>query len=253
MNARYRVHAIHPEDPRFSACGLCRATRKNLADGRFLDPEVVTRRHVTCALCPAAHTRLALERRARLQSIAGRPVMVLDVDGVFNHGDYFTARAAELALLPARSSLGPPLDRACIARASRVAEAAHAVAVVSSTWRHDGLPGVAHKLRGAGFMAPIVGVTDFSPWADEDRTLAILMWLDELPARPRSLVVLDDDPITDPLRTFHVQTDPRAGGFTEERAEVAAALLARPLASVPWDGDWKPALHAQHPGAMVEA
>lgn len=241
---RNRAHLTHPDEPLRSACGLWYLEHHSVARDAPLP---------ACGKCPRAFCQILRERARLFAEVAGRPLLVLDFDGVFNHRAFFDRRMKEaeaLGTLGDLGKLGKPLDRACIARAQDVAKRTHAVAVVSSAWRSSGLSSVREDLRGAGFMAPVIAITRELIDTSSSRTLEIGAFLDELPAAPSALAILDDDPILDRLAPFHVRCDPRAGGFTDERADLAIAMLRAPPAPVPWRVPW---LHLEAPDETCRA
>lgn len=150
-------------------------------------------------------------------------VLMLDVDGVFR-------------ILPSRRKGGIIVGAQCVAAINRLIKQTGLKLVLSSTWRSGGLARAQDRLFEWGIQHRIYGIThDFSDlyagvsglWLSVSRTTEISTWLRDCPVPVSNLLILDDDPIEEPLTPYHLQTTFERG-FTKDDFDRALQILRRP-------------------------
>lgn len=153
-------------------------------------------------------------------------VIFLDFDGVLNSEVFFKASGNRY--------LPETLDRAAVTRLNAMIARTGAKVVVSSTWRLGySLEQLRDILGRHGFAGEVIGVTPEIRGVDEDgisvtrpsaRGLEIQRWIDDQPAPPETLVILDDEADMEHLgnRLIRTQFDT---GLRDDHVETAVALL----------------------------
>ena len=160
-------------------------------------------------------------------------VVFLDFDGVLNSHDYMLHRAPESER---GSVMG--LDAEAIARLNRLLREAEAVAVVSSTWRHNRtVAQLQDVLVARGFVGTVIGMTPrwlkeapSGPYAGERRGHEIQAWLNDAPnygVDVRAFVIVDDDSDMAHLADRLVKI-PFETGLLDEHVDRAVAMLREP-------------------------
>lgn len=132
-----------------------------------------------------------------------KPIIFLDIDGVLRpNGSAFVSCGRDA------------LDNNCVQMLNDITSLTGALIVVSSTWRritncryilHDaGIHGHFHQNWHTPVDLDIDGDTSV-------RAAEIQGWLDRHGHDKLKYVIIDDDPMPDHLRPFHVRTDPHRG------------------------------------------
>lgn len=150
------------------------------------------------------------------------PIIFLDIDGVLN-GHYWE---------PDRALI----DNPCVKRFNSILNRTGASVVLSSAWRYQILHG-ATTLLGFRYLLVSHGVNininivDHT-LSDEEitaemggRTAQILSWV-EKNNHKAPWVVLDDLPLGEDLKDYHVRTD-SSKGLTDDDVEKAVAVIER--------------------------
>ena len=160
------------------------------------------------------------------------PIVFLDIDGVLNGHPKW---GHEFALI----------DNACMNRLNSFLRRTGAKIVISSAWRYQILrndvtvKGFQYMLisHGLSIAAEVIGHTQSDEEITEamgGRTAQILAWIKEN-KHDGPWVVLDDLPLGEDLKDYHVRTDP-SEGLTDTDIDRAIAIIERknfwPSASV---------------------
>jgi hypothetical protein len=151
------------------------------------------------------------------------PIIFLDIDGVLNGH-------------PKWGSGDPLIDASCVKRLNDILERTGAKIVISSAWRYQIL-GKEITLRGFQYMlishgmfagVDVIGHTRSDEEITEamgGRATQILAWIDEN-RHVGPWVVLDDLPLGDVLKEYHVRTDP-SEGLIDSDVDKAVAIIER--------------------------
>ena len=159
-------------------------------------------------------------------------VIFLDIDGVLNSEKFFGVESQPFRYQKALSekksedeiSVIINIDPNAVAWVNYIVSKTGAEVVISSTWRSD--YNIPFKMRYAGLLKPIYGITPFSK--DRHRGTEIQEWLNDH-SEVTHYVILDDDNdmLEEQLNNF-VQTD-WLEGLNEECADKAVEILNKEL------------------------
>lgn len=138
-------------------------------------------------------------------------VLFLDIDGVLINERYASRNTA---------------DPKCVRELNRITDVTGAKIVVSSSWRHYGLPKIALILRQWGVTGDIIGITP--TMKDRERRWEIMTWLDrsDYDWSNSMFVVIDDERDAIPAGDFGVRTTFERG-LGRQGADRAIAILER--------------------------
>ena len=153
-------------------------------------------------------------------------VVALDFDGVINCEEtYRSASRGALIYTASEGYSASLIVRDLVARVQRVCDETGAGVVVVSAWRaFFPADALARLLRGAGPMAPFLGVVGRGMEPGDPRGAALLEWLDERPEVTRWCVIDDDTRAYGDARFAGRCVHPR-DGITEADADAAVAIL----------------------------
>ena len=149
----------------------------------------------------------------------GLKIIFLDIDGVL-----ITLESARTKVVEAKA------DPRAVKALNHLVKRSGARIVISSTWRALGLARMEEYLMLWGVEARIFGLTpDPSDlyrglFLSVSRTEEINRWLRDCPEPIESFVILDDDPIEEPLNRHHVQTN-FEDGLTQWHIDEALRIL----------------------------
>jgi hypothetical protein len=154
-------------------------------------------------------------------------VVFLDVDGVLNSIETFTARERARKEGPVDTDEGHQIDRGLVARLNTLLELTGAKVVVSSTWRMGRTTAELQKLlESRGFRGEVIGVTPIHYNEGRERGHEIQEWLERSRTHVHSFVILDDDSDMAHLRHRLVQTTVQTG-LQDHHISMATTILRR--------------------------
>jgi hypothetical protein len=150
-------------------------------------------------------------------------LVFLDFDGVLNSQAFFREDRSRY--------MSTNLDRAAVARVSRIVERTGAKVVVSSTWRiGNGVAELRALLAKHGFAGDVIDVTPVVVHTEPDgskrvaRWREIDAWLAANMGKWSTFVILDDEPDMGPHAGRHVRTE-LEDGLLDVHVERAVDLL----------------------------
>jgi len=137
-------------------------------------------------------------------------VVFLDIDGVLINEKYANTNMA---------------DPACVEQLNRITDRTGAKIVVSSSWKHYGLPKITLILKQWGVTGDVIDITP--DWKGYERRWEIMGWLSDstfYQDMNNTFVVIDDEREAFPSGMFGVRTNFRHGLHTIN-ADRAIAIL----------------------------
>lgn len=150
-------------------------------------------------------------------------VLFIDIDGVFNHHDWWRRRGE----LPEGATDFDrhfyDLDPVAVGYLNEIIDATKAKVVISSVWRmHSSLSDLRGLLKKAGFKGDLISKT---PRIPSSRGREIQLWLDESPLEVDSFAILDDDDDMEHLSHRLVKTS-MFHGLLPSHVEAVIAMLS---------------------------
>ena len=155
-------------------------------------------------------------------------VIFLDVDGVLNSEKFWEKQTQSFRYTAALNegktddeiSVIANFDPDAVAWVNYIVARTNAEVVMSSTWRSD--YNIPFKMRYAGLLRPIYGITPFSK--DRHRGTEIKKWLDDHPEVTHYVILDDDNDMLEEQLEHFVQTG-WVEGLNEECADRAVEIL----------------------------
>ena len=153
-------------------------------------------------------------------------VIFLDIDGVLNSEDYYTAHMDDM--------MENPVDRQCIERLRRIVAATGARIVLSSSWRGGWSREPEQMDELCQRLVETLAEYDLEIYdktcvlKNGDRAKEIRLWIKNAPEKVESFVIIDDNDFQWKkyhLRKKWVETDFSNGGLLDAHVEKAVKIL----------------------------